>query len=177
MAELPAGSRRTDGEIRLIKDLYINNAYSLKGGRVAKALLLGLEMAGAGNQTDGFVMNWEGKMQLEHLLPQVRGCMGADCCRKVHLCCRHLCDCCACLSSKIYSVLGSLRCRAQMRATHAVLQSDKQLPVDWQEQFGRPQGPIHRTFAHMLGNLSIITGADNVDHSNLPFEEKLLKME
>lgn len=69
MAELPNGSRRKGGPVSLIEELYMKNAYSMRRGRVAKAVLLGLEIGGS--SAGGPQTHWAGEVQLEHLLPQV----------------------------------------------------------------------------------------------------------
>lgn len=86
-------------------------------------------------------------------------------------------DCCDCLESKSASVVPGCAVCTTCFVSCARLQSEQEMPGDWQKLFGSPQGPIHSTFAHMLGNLSLITGLDNRVLSNKPFEEKLVLME
>lgn len=73
LADLPSRSKLTGGAVGLIEDLYVKNAYSLKGGSVAKAILLSLELGEAQGprRGGGLVAHWQSKIQLEHLLPQV----------------------------------------------------------------------------------------------------------
>lgn len=71
------------------------------------------------------------------------------------------------------AVVGNLWCLSNPFVTYAMLQSNVQLDEYWQDRFGRPKGPIHSTFAHLLGNLSLITGIDNIELSNKPFDEKV----
>lgn len=73
MKDLPMGSKRIGGPELLIQDLYVKEAYKRKSGRVAKAVLLALEIGDAENE--GMTSMWTGELQLEHLLPQVgQGC-------------------------------------------------------------------------------------------------------
>lgn len=67
-----SGPVEMDGRIRLIRQLYMKGVYKQKS-RVAKAVLLGLEVAGDHNGSADGLKNttWEGKLELEHLLPQV----------------------------------------------------------------------------------------------------------
>lgn len=61
------------GSICLIEQLFTKDAYSLWRGKLAKAVLLILEdeIAHRPECEAGTVQLWQGKMQLEHLLPQV----------------------------------------------------------------------------------------------------------
>lgn len=46
----------------------------------------------------------------------------------------------------------------------------------WPERFGKTGDNTHSTFAHLLGNLSLIVGRDNLEISNKDFEFKMLKI-
>lgn len=46
----------------------------------------------------------------------------------------------------------------------------------WPTRFGEVHGNTHRTFVHLLGNLSLIGGKENVDLSNKNFNDKMVKI-
>ena len=71
--KVPAGSKLKADCARLIEELYCKDAYSLWNGKLAKAVLLSLELDASlsSRRGAGIVQLWEGAMQLEHVLPQV----------------------------------------------------------------------------------------------------------
>ena len=73
LEKLPPRKKLVGGEVRLIEDLYTKNAYNLKNGKVARAVLLSLELGEplSRRRGAGKAELWEGKIELEHLLPQV----------------------------------------------------------------------------------------------------------